>query len=204
MSISVPKTIKLTLFGLTPFSILVFFVVTGFHYVPVNLTIGSCIMDYTSPSTYSERSSPLKSYEFDADGDEVLVCYGSPSARGRKVFGELVPFDKIWRLGANEPTRLYTSTDLVVGEVVVPKGRYSLYAVPGKNMWEIFVSTSTYHWGNDISESVREQEIGSFEVKPEYNSIFVENFSVRSQDDKLIIEWENTRLIIPITNFGED
>lgn len=203
MPLNVLKTIKKTLLGIIPISIIGFFVATGFHYVPVDLTLGKCMMDYTSPSTYTKRSSLLKSYKFEVDGDEVLVCYGSPSAKDRKVFGGIVPYDQLWRFGANEPTRFYTSVDLVLGEVVVPKGRYSLYAVPSKNSWEIFISTSTYHWGNSITESVLEDEIGSFEIEPEYNALFVESFSIRSSDDELIVEWENMRLRIPIVNIGE-
>lgn len=203
MPLNVPKTIKVTLLGLIPISVVGFFIATGFHYVPVEITLGKCMMDYTSPSTYMERPSPLKSYKFDVEGDEVLMCYGSPSANDREVFGGIVQYDQLWRFGANEPTRLYTSTDLVVGEVVVPKGRYSLYAVPGANEWEIFISNSTFHWGNVITEGVRAEEIGSFEIEPEFNSTFVESFSIRSVEGELIVEWENTRLRIPVVNVGE-
>ncbi len=171
--------------------------------MPVDMTLGSCIMDYTSPSTYDERKSPLESLDFEVEGDRVLVCYGSPSAKGRTVFGELVPFGYLWRFGANEPTRLYTSTDLVIGEVVVPKGRYSIYAKPGENSWELFISTSTFHWGSGINENVIEKEIGSFDIQPEYNNTFVESFTIRFEDEELLVEWENTRLRIPVTNIGE-
>ncbi len=203
MAINSRKALKFTLFGLIPFSMLIFFVATGYHYVPVDMTLGSCIMDYTSPSTYMERSSPLQTLDLELEGDRVLVCYGSPSARERKVFGGIVPYDRLWRFGANEPTRLYTSTDLVIGEVVVPKGRYSVYAIPGENSWEVFISTSTFHWGNVINRGVREQEIGSFDIQPEYNNTFVESFTIRFEDAELLVEWENTRLRIPVTNIGE-
>lgn len=195
------KRTKFLLFGLIPFSAFIFFVATGYHYIPVERTIGRCMMDYTSPSTYMDRPSPLVSYKFHVEEAEILVCYGSPSARDRKVFGSMVGFDRLWRMGANEPTRFYTTADLVLGEVVVPKGRYSLYAIPHENEWEIFISESTYHWGNVITGGVRKQEIGSFvaETKPTAN--FVESFKIFSENDTLVLEWENTRVEVPVVSF---
>lgn len=183
--------------------IALFFIVTGYHYIPVDIGLGACIKDYTSPSTYMKRVSPLKSYELTIEDDKVLICYGSPSANERKIFGGIVPFNRIWRFGANEPTRIYTSTDLVLGEVVVPKGRYSMYAIPSEENWEIFISESTFHWGNSITQSVRDQEIGSFEIKSEYNPIYVESFTIMSDEGDIIVEWENIRLRIPLVNFGD-
>ncbi|RNC85827.1 MAG: DUF2911 domain-containing protein [Balneola sp.] len=203
MAVNLSRKLKFILFGLLPFSILIFFVATGYHHVPVDMTLGSCIKDYTSPSTYMKRPSPLQTLDFELEGDRVLVCYGSPSARERKVFGGIVPYDRLWRFGANEPTRLYTSTDLVIGEVVVPKGRYSVYAIPGEYSWEVFISTSTFHWGNVINRSVRENEIGSFDIQPESNDSFVESFTIRFEEAELLVEWENTRLRIPVTNIRE-
>ncbi len=204
MSLNLRKGIKIGLFGILPLAILIFFVATGYHYVPVDVTIGSCLKDYTSPSTYTARSSPLKSTEIKSDEHTILICYGSPSAKGRKVFGNLVPHDRLWRFGANEPTRIYTSSDLVIGEVVVPKGRYSIYAIPGEETWEIFISESTFHWGNWISESVRDQEIGSFEIAPETSADFEESFSITHNGEMLIVEWEKTMLKIPLVFLGED
>lgn len=188
---------------LIPISIIGFFITTGFHYIPVDITLGKCIMDYTSPSTYTKRASPLESLSFDLEGNKILVCHGSPAVKTRKVIGGIVPFDQLWRLGANEPTRFYTKSDLVLGEVVVPKGRYSLYAIPGKSHWQIFISKSTNHWGNNISDRVREQEIGSFEVEPETTKNLIENFTILSADDELIVEWERTRIRIPMVSLGE-
>ncbi len=201
-----PKYIlRLMILILVPLSVYAFFFVTGYHYVPVDLMLGECKMDNTSPLSYAERSSPLASNHFEVKGNEVLICYGKPSARNRKIFGGIVPYDSLWRMGANEPTKLYTTADLVIGEVVVPKGRYSLYAIPGKKSWEIFISTSTLHWGNDINEKVRSKEIGSFEVKTEYNPNFVEDLTIEPNSSLtgLIIEWEKTRVRVPIVNLNE-
>ena len=200
--------IKLFFLLMIPLGIVAGFGITGYHYVPVEYTLGKCTKDYSNVNSYVERPSPMRSLEFTVDRGEVLMCYGSPSANGREIFGELVPYDQLWRFGANEATRLYTNADLVIGEVVVPKGRYSLYVIPHRNNWEVFISTSTWHWGNDISEKVRSQEIGSFEVPARYNTNFVEElrFSTDNRNNRttLIVEWEKTRVSIPIVSFEGD
>ncbi len=92
-------------------------VVTGVSLVPVQVAIGPCLADWTSPSSYRPRASPLATERFRVDGGTVEICYGRPSRRGRQVFGALVPFDSLWRLGANEPTRLYTDRPLRLGDL---------------------------------------------------------------------------------------
>jgi hypothetical protein len=200
MSLSPGKIGKLFFFGVIPLAVAITFVVSGYKYVPVGLNVGKCMMDYTSPLSYTDRSSPMKEHRFRVGGGDIVMCYGSPSVKDRKVFGELVPYDQLWRLGANEPTRLYTNNDLVIGEVVVPKGRYSLYVIPNRGRWEIYISESITHWGNDINYKVRAQEIGSFEVKTEYVREPIEELTITSQGNRMIIQWEHTQVTIPIEN----
>jgi hypothetical protein len=83
------------------------------------------------------------------------------------VFGGIVAYERPWRTGANEPTRIYTNTDLVVAGILVPAGRYALYTVPGPEEWEIRLTRSILHWGNDLSASVEAREIGRATVPSE-------------------------------------
>ena len=204
ITINTRLILKVLLVGILPLSAFLFFFFTGYHYIPVELSLGSCKMDNTSFSAYKERVTPMISNHFEIINGEILICYGSPSVRNRKIFGELVSYGSLWRLGANEPTRLYTNVDFVLGEVVIPKGRYSLYAIPHKDRWEIFISSSTLHWGNAITDKVRSKEIGSFEVETEYNTNYVEDFTILRDQDELIIEWEKTRVRIPIVSLEEE
>lgn len=184
-----------------------FFYFTRFNYIPIGLTVGQCMMDYTSPVTYQERLSGLESEGFTLKGWDILICYGSPSLRNRDMLGNRIPYDELWRFGANEPTRFYTTADVNLGGLFVPKGRYSIYAKPGRFEWEIFINESTAHWGNDFSTDITAREIGSFMVKPEYIREAVETFAITSEipelgsgETELIVEWEHTRLRIPIQN----
>ncbi|MBO6792563.1 MAG: DUF2911 domain-containing protein [Balneolaceae bacterium] len=180
---------------------------TRYNYIPVQLTIGECRMDYTAMPTYDDRLSPLESHSFKIRGWEMLVCYGQPALRGRKIIGDKVPYNQLWRMGANEPTRFYTTADIEMGGLVLPKGRYSMYAIPGRFDWEIFVSRSITHWGNDINAEVRSKEVGSFKIKPNFLQQPVELLTIRTEVPKLgentldlFFEWEQTQLVIPITN----
>ncbi|TFG53308.1 MAG: DUF2911 domain-containing protein [Gemmatimonadales bacterium] len=177
--------------------------VTGVAYLPVSIALGPCLRDWTSPSSYGTRASPLASTTFRVGSGAVRVCYGRPAARGRTVFGGLVPFGRLWRTGANEPTRLYTNTDLSIAGIQVPRGRYALYTVPGPERWEVRLSRSILHWGNDISPAVQSREIGHTEVPSDSSSSYVEAFTIRTapapgDEVHLILEWESTRVVIPI------
>jgi hypothetical protein len=77
----------------------------------------------------------------------ITVDYGAPSMRGRKIFGALVPYDVVWRTGANPATSLKTTGDLKIGDLTVPAGSYTLYTLPTANGWKLIVNKQTGQWG---------------------------------------------------------
>ena len=83
----------------------------------------------------------------------ITIDYGQPHARGREVFGELVPYGEVWRLGANWATRLTLDFDVRFGELDVPRGEYTLFMLPRKNGGELVVSRQTRQWGTDYDPS---------------------------------------------------
>ena len=85
----------------------------------------------------SPASSPAK----------IWIDYGQPHARGRTVMGTLVPFDTVWRTGANSSTTFSTDVDLTIGGTFVPKGVYSLYSIPSRTGWTLVVNRQTGQWG---------------------------------------------------------
>ncbi len=93
--------------------------------------------------------SPRDTASAQVGAAHVMIDYGRPSMRGRKVFGGIVPFDQVWRLGANEATQLITDRDLTIGDTKVPAGTYSLWAVPGQNSWTLIVNSQHGQWGTD-------------------------------------------------------
>ena len=77
------------------------------------------------------------------DGANITITYSSPFVKGRKIWGNLVPFDKVWRAGANDATQIETDKDLTLEGKKLPAGKYSIYAVPTENDWVIIFSSQT-------------------------------------------------------------
>ena len=84
-----------------------------------------------------------------APAQKIRIDYGQPHARGRAIVGGVVPFDTIWRTGANEATTLSTDVDLVIGGKRIAKGDYTLYTLPSKSGWQLIVNKQTGQWGTD-------------------------------------------------------
>jgi hypothetical protein len=152
------------------------------------------------------RKSPLDSLTFSISGKPVKVCYGRPSARGRVMLGgSSIPYGKLWRTGANEPTVFFAPLPLRVAGLPVPPGVYSLYTIPGAREWEIIVNRSISQWGheNEYTDKVKAQELGRAKVKAEAVAPPVETFTIRSEPVgekavSVLLEWEKTRVRIPV------
>lgn len=84
---------------------------------------------------------------------EIRIEYGQPHARGRRVMGVVVPFDTVWRTGANLATTLTTDVDLVIGDAQVPRGVYTLFTLPSQDGWTLIVNRQTGQWGTDYDPS---------------------------------------------------
>ena len=151
------------------------------------------------------RASPYDSTLIALGGEEAKLCYGRPSARGRQVFGQLVPYDTLWRTGANEPTTLHLPFAAEIAGIEVQPGSYSIYTVPGRESWTVIVNRSTSQWGHEgqYTPEVRAQEVGRASVQAESVTTPVETFVIRAEPRgasaaDLVMEWENTRVRVPI------
>ncbi len=159
----------------------------------------ACYIARGSLAEAQERPSPLTQTRFSVGDTEALLCYGAPSARGRDIMGGLVVHGQLERIGANEPTTLHVDGNASVGGVQVGPGSYSIYAIPGADEWEIFVNPNWERWGIPIDDGVRSTEIGSFTATPEATDEFVETLRYRWENGELLLEWENTRVRIPVS-----
>ena len=155
------------------------------------------------------RTSPYDSATVSLGGSVAKVCYGRPSAKGRTVFGDLVPFDTLWRTGANEPTILHLPVAAELAGIQLEPGSYSLYTVPGASGWTVVVNRSTSQWGHERSYTpeVRAQEVGRAPVPSSRTDSFVETFAIRGEPRganaaDLVLEWEQTRVRIPLVRRG--
>src|SRR5437879_9220030 len=150
-----------------------------------------------------QRPSPLDSIAVQVGDATIKLCYGRPAARGRKVIGALVPFDQPWRLGANEATSLQVPFPAEIAGVRVEPGTYSLYAIPGAAKWQIVVNRGVERWGIPINDEVRARDVGSSTVTAESLGAPAETLTLKSapvagNTAELVVEWESTRVRIPI------
>jgi hypothetical protein len=135
------------------------------------------------------------------DGATITVDYSSPRAKGRKIFGGLVPYGEVWRLGANEATTFVTTSAVTVGGTQVPAGSYTLFAVPNADKWTLVISKKTGEWG--VPYPGADSDLARVDMKTAKLPAAAENFTIAF--DKagagctLRAEWENTRATIDIT-----
>ena len=143
-----------------------------------------------SASTYAQKSPPA-TMKGDVGGVSVEVNYHQPSARGRQIMGGLVPYDKVWRTGANAATTIEFGSDATVGGKSVSKGIYSLYTIPGEKTWTIIINGATGQWGTQYPE---DQDVARFEVPAGKTDSFVEAFTISEDGENVILAWENTEV----------
>jgi len=125
----------------------------------------------------------------------VSIDYSAPSMRGRVIFGELVPYDKVWRTGANAATTLVTDMDLTIGDLAVPKGTYTIFTIPSKDEWTLIVNKETGQWGTRYDES---KDLGRTKMVVEPVDEAVETFVIGVENDSLTFTWEKTRARIAV------
>jgi hypothetical protein len=116
------------------------------------------------------------------------------------IGGKYVPYGRLWRTGANEPTILITPIPLSVAGIAIPSGRVSLYSIPGPESWEIVVNRATSQWGleSEYSEAVRAQELGHAIVPSTTSADPVERFAITADRGGFLLAWESTRVRIPL------
>jgi len=148
------------------------------------------------------RASPYDSATIDVGRGQAKICYGRPSLRGRTMIGgEAVPYDTLWRTGANEPTTIHLNVAARIAGIEVEPGSYSLYTIPREGAeWTLIVNRSTSQWGieSDYTSEVRAQEVGRAQVTAEKTESPVEQFTIRPADGGLVMEWQDSRVFVPI------
>jgi hypothetical protein len=147
--------------------------------------------------------SPRDTVHYQApSGQHVYIDYGRPAMRGRRIMGELVPFGRVWRTGANAATTLVTPVDLQIGTARIPRGTYTLYTIPSQGGWTLIVNRQTGQWGTQYDQtrdlvripmrvSTLERPVERFTIKMEPGT------RGRAPQSTLAMEWERTRAYVP-------
>lgn len=155
-----------------------------------------------------KRPSPAAHAEFQfSDGKTIIVDYSSPRAKGRKIFGGLVPYGEVWRAGANEATTFVTNTDVTIGGKTVPAGDYTLFTIPEQGKWTLIISKKTKNakggplWG--IPYPGEGDDLARVGMKVSQLPAPVEDFTIAldrmGNGCVLRMDWETTRALVEIS-----
>jgi hypothetical protein len=163
-----------------------------------------CILPVSGTARAQDRKilSPRDSVIFAVDTSTIAISYSRPSMRGRVIMGDLVPWDRVWRTGANQATHLRTSFDMILGGMPVPRGTYTLWTIPGRKGWTMILNKQTGQWGTQYDER---QDLARFPVSSRQISTPVDSFTIafepagRSKGvaGSIVLRWENTRVSVP-------
>lgn len=129
-------------------------------------------------------------------GNKIFVNYGKPSMEGRKIFGEFVPYYKVWRTGNGAATTLTTDADIEIDGAVVPRGIYSLYTFPAKGRWKLIINKQTGQWGTVYNPQFDLARV-DLDVKYLKSSVEALTFKIEKKSEGggiFRIEWEQTEL----------
>lgn len=145
--------------------------------------------------------SPLSTVAQDFSTSKIEITYSRPSMRGRKVFGDLVPFGQVWRTGANAATKVTFGEEVLIGGATVKPGSYSLYTIPGEKEFVVVINKNTGSWPGE--EFPKADDIVRFSVPASKTSSTVETFSIdigniTFSSCTIDIMWENTAISIPV------
>lgn len=145
------------------------------------------------------RPSPLGTVKQTVGLTDISVTYSRPSMKGRAIFGSLVPYNEMWRTGANMSTKISFSDQVKIDGKEVPAGEYALYSIPGKEKWTIILHTKTNYAGTGGKDYKPEEDQLRFDVKPSAYPVAVETFTINISDvsdESCMIEllWEQTQV----------
>lgn len=153
-----------------------------------------------------EFKSPQETHAFN-DGDlKIEVVYGRPSKRNRDIFGALVPYEKLWRTGANEASEFHTSAPLNFNGQILAAGNYSIWTQPGTNSWKVFINSTIPDWGvneNGVVAKNPETDVVVVDGTPETTAEVTEMFTMKVEKAdsvyNLILNWDKTKVSVPFT-----
>lgn len=163
------------------------------------------LVTLASAQIKTPQPSPTAKVSQEVGLSKVDLEYSRPSAKGRKIFGELVPFGELWRTGANASSKITFGEDVKIGGTSVPKGTYALYSTPGERQWEVVFYKNTTYWGTPEPAEYKMDEIAAkvtvpvVALKDAVESLTINVGNLKNNGADLEISWENTKVAVPFT-----
>lgn len=153
------------------------------------------------PEAQQQRASPHETVSATINGAKVSITYGRPYMKGRAIFGGLVPWDQVWRTGADEATTLTSDKMLMIGNLHISPGSVTLWTLPTeKGAWKVVVNKETGQWGTAYKA---ENDLGRVDMKTETLPTAVEQFTITIEPvgngGQIVMMWEKTKMIVPFS-----
>jgi hypothetical protein len=147
------------------------------------------------------QPSPTQTLKQDFGISSIELIYSRPGMKGRKIFGDLVPYGKVWRTGANSATRIKFTDDVTIGGQLLKAGEYAIYTMPGEKEWEFIINKGSANWGTEYKQ---EDDLLRVKATPVKLDQTVESFTmqfanVKSNSTDLQLMWDKTLVSVPIT-----
>ncbi|MDX1753300.1 MAG: DUF2911 domain-containing protein [Salinimicrobium sediminis] len=173
----------------------------------MGIAIAVIMLSYIIYKNNTKSFSPEDTVEY-SSGDLVLeVFYNRPYKKDRLIFGGLVPYNEVWRTGANEATTFFTSKDILVDGSLLPKGTYTIWTIPMEKSWKIIFNSEMYPWGitaDGIPSRLPEYDVLTIEVPVRTLRNPVEQFTIFFNEKQGFIHlnfaWDKTLVKVPIKN----
>lgn len=154
----------------------------------------------------TKSHSPFQTVTYQNSDTQISIEYCRPYKKGREIFGGLVPYDKIWRTGANEATVIRTNKDLKFGENTLNAGTYTLWTIPHQDKWAIILNSEVGQWGVkmdglancDISKNIFQFDV-PIDSQTEDTEMLTMEIKEANQSIELILTWDKTRVVIPFS-----
>lgn len=176
---------------------------TAFRSKSVSIALLACTVlagGCASPS--GKRPSPLRRDTVKIGSLDAYITFSSPAVKERKIFGSgdefLVPFNQVWRTGANNATNFYISDKAFIDSIALDSGRYSIFTIPNKELWTVIINKDWDQWGSyDYSESL---DVGRIEVVARQANQVQERMLFYFADDSLKFRWDKVRWAVRFTD----
>jgi hypothetical protein len=146
--------------------------------------------------------SPTQTIKQDFALSSIEINYSRPNTKGRTIFGDLVPYGKLWRTGANGVSKITFGEDVKFGGVPVKAGTYALYTIPGQSEWEVILNKGLDNWGVDGYKAT--DDVAKFKVKSMNTGFNTDSFTMQigkitSNSAEIALVWEKTAIVMPVT-----
>lgn len=150
----------------------------------------------------TKKHSPEAVVSYSGSGVNLSVFYNRPSKKGREIFGDLVPYNEVWRTGANEATTFSTDKEIGFGDKLIPAGTYTLWTIPQKTQWTVILNTEMYDWGVGFGGASRDPDYDIVKINVPVKDLEeeVEQFTIEFiYHTNLVMKWDKTEVMVPIS-----